>query len=102
MDNIQLAIESYVKKLQEYSDKEFKENYPNSWEMGMAPKFEFTIGKKWYKILKTDPSSKAVFCFIDPATGDIYKPAGFNTPAKGKRGNINDAKPPLTGGSLYR
>ncbi len=30
----------------------------------------------------------SAYCFIDKATGDILKPAGFKGPAKGIRGNI--------------
>lgn len=32
--------------------------------------------------------SRSVYCFIDRATGNILKAAGFNAPAKGVRGNI--------------
>lgn len=31
---------------------------------------------------------RAAWAFIDRTTGDVLKPAGFKTPAKGARGNI--------------
>lgn len=30
----------------------------------------------------------STYCFIDRATGDIYKPASYKAPAKGIRGNL--------------
>lgn len=50
----------------------------------------------------------SVYCFIDRATGDIYKAAGYKAPAKGARGNIfNDncdvgVRATMYGSGLYR
>ena len=35
-------------------------------------------------------NSRSVHSFIDRSTGDVLKPAGWKTPAKGVRGNIHD------------
>lgn len=95
------ALENYINKIQEYSDNQFKSEYPNSWASDQAPKFHYNRTPKWYKVFRED-SQKCVFCFIDPNTGDIYKAAGWAAPAKGIRGNIFNEKLPLTSGSLYR
>lgn len=96
------ALKSYIEKLQAYSDNEFQTQYPKTWASGQQPKYEVQYLQKWVKIVKRDPASGSVFCFIDPNTGDIYKPASFKVPAKGIRGNIYNEKLPLTSGSLYR
>lgn len=95
------ALESYLHKVQEHSDNDFKENYTILWESGQAPKYTSIRTAKWYKIFRID-SQKSIFCFIDPSTGDIYKPASWAAPAKGIRGNIFNDKLPLTSGSLYK
>lgn len=39
----------------------------------------------------TEATNGSAYCFIDRATGNILKPAGFKAPAKGARGNIFNA-----------
>jgi len=56
-------------------------------------------GRKYLKIMMCDVTSKhedynprnggRVFMFVDKNTGDIYKPASLNAPAKGVRFNID-------------
>lgn len=43
-----------------------------------------TRGRKYTKII----SDGSVCAFVDMSTGDIYKPAGWQAPAKHVRGNI--------------
>jgi hypothetical protein len=95
------ALENYLNKVQENSDNNYQTEYPTLWANGQAPKYHYQRTPKWYKVFRED-SQKCVFCFIDPANGDIYKAAGWNAPAKGVRGNIFNDKLPLTSGSLYR
>lgn len=97
MENL---INDYIKKLNEHSKKDFEKNYSNI--LQLTPVFSIQTGKRWVKVVSFNSVQKSVFCFIDPQTGDIYKPAGWNAPAKGIRGNIKDEKPPLTDGELYR
>lgn len=95
------ALESYIDAIQAASDKNFKENYTNTWERGEAPQFKYMPGEKFIRITRED-SQKFVFCFVEISTGDIYKAAGWNARAKGARGNIFNEERPLTSGSLYR
>jgi hypothetical protein len=54
-----------------------------------------TEGKKFFKVLSREigPNMSAqhtrIVAFVDKNTGDIFKPASFNVPAKHARGNIN-------------
>ena len=98
------ALEEYVSKVQEESNTKFQTQYPNSWANGQAPIFSINEGKRYFKVISRYPGNGggSAFCFIDRATGDIFKPAGYNAPAKGARGNILNDKLPLTGGSMYR
>lgn len=52
--------------------------------------FKYTRGAKYIKVTQESKNghSKSVHSFIDNVTGDIYKPASWQTPAKHSRGNI--------------
>jgi len=97
-----LILSNYIGSIQANTDDDFKKNYPNLYNTQLHPKYEATTGKKWIKIIRTDASNKSVFCFVDPNTGDIYKAATWNAPAKGVRGNINNVIRPINGSQLYR
>jgi hypothetical protein len=47
-----------------------------------------TPGRKFTRIVMSARGARSVHCFIDNATGDVLKSAGWKTPAKGARGNI--------------
>ena len=70
---------------------------PAEWET----KYIYETGRKYFKVIKVEEpfTSKngvihqkhtCVEAFIDRQTGDIYKPAGWNKPAKGVRFNLLD------------
>ncbi|MCW2764021.1 MAG: hypothetical protein JWR85_4222 [Marmoricola sp.] len=67
-----------------------------------ADAIEFSVGKKNAKFCITTCGQKSVLLFVELATGNILKAAGFNTPAKGARGNIATSKPQAGSGWLYR
>jgi hypothetical protein len=56
---------------------------------GDAGSMTFTRGGKYARIIKED-EQHSVFCFVDLATGSILKAAGWNAPAKGARGHIDN------------
>lgn len=62
----------------------YYDNHPQSWT-----DYEFLIdeGRKYYKIVMHS-GQRSVHAFVDKVTGDIYKPAGWASPAKGVRFNI--------------
>jgi hypothetical protein len=92
------TIEEYVQEIQEADNANYKSNYPNL----PLPVYSMTIGKRFYKIIRNYIGQTSVHCFVDIATGDIYKAATYNTPAKGVRGNLKNDKKPLLGYDFYR
>ena len=49
----------------------------------------YTEGKKFYKLIEPSGTyGNSAFAFIDKNTGDIFKCASWNAPAKGVRGNV--------------
>ena len=47
--------------------------------------------RKYWRITKTEyGDQRSVHAFVDPATGDVYKAAGWKSPAKGVRYNLLD------------
>jgi len=55
----------------------------------------FSEGKKYFKILRQAGSSPSAtisaYAFVDKETGDLFMAAGWNAPARHKRGNVLDA-----------
>ena len=52
-----------------------------------APTFEYTVGRKYFKIVRVD-NQVSVHCFVNVENGDVLKAASWNAPAKHARGNI--------------
>ena len=81
-------------------------------EAGICP-IDYVIesGRKYHKIVFIDGGGhRSVHCFIDKQTGEVYKSAGWKSPAKGVRFDlrlIKDreylfANADWSGGYLYR
>ena len=62
--------------------------HPNDTESS----FEIINGRKYYKVVHHhvgfNYTNTTVHCFVDKNTGDIYKPATWNGPAKHVRYNL--------------
>lgn len=52
------------------------------------PTLEVEPGRRYIRIVKTDPGSRSSYCFIDTTNGDVLKAESWKKPAKGARGNI--------------
>jgi len=54
------------------------------------PTIEVQEAVKFYKLwwVRQDGRRDSIFCFIDKSTGEIFKAAGCNSPAKHARGNV--------------
>lgn len=92
------ALQNFLDLLKARDDAYMDANSPHLPDIFRA-NFTVMTGRKYLRIVKADPH-KSAFCFIDRATGNILKAAGWNAPAKHARGNIfNDN--PLKGTSLY-
>lgn len=47
--------------------------------------FSIESGRKYHKIVMNDNGNHYVHAFVDRRTGEVYKPAGCKSPAKGVR-----------------
>ncbi len=103
--DVKKELENYIVDVQAEDDAYFEKFLPNLASKGLNNVYEYTESQKYYKVILTNNGGngqKSVFAFIDKINGDIYKPASWNTPAKGVRGNIFDKNKPLSGKELYR
>lgn len=73
----------FIQQLQSMYDEHYRVNFT----MLKRPDILYSEGKKFIKVI-TSGSQQSVYCFVDKITGDIYKAAGWNVPAKGIRGSI--------------
>jgi hypothetical protein len=77
---------------------------------GIGYEFYFKKGRKYHKVIMNDGTQRSVHCFVDINTGDVYKSASWNAPAKGVRFNLLDEAQrewvyehaDWSGGYLYR
>jgi hypothetical protein len=53
-----------------------------------TPTISVEYGPKYARIVKND-MGRSVYCFVEIATGNILKAAGWKSPAKHARGNVN-------------
>ena len=54
-------------------------------------RFATVTGKRYVKVVRLyNGKPGSVHAFIDPATGYVYKPAGWSAPAKGVRFDMSD------------
>lgn len=53
-------------------------------------KYEYSVGKRYIKVIYSIGSGRSVHSFVDMKNGDVLKPAGWAKPAKHARGNIFD------------
>jgi hypothetical protein len=88
-------IESYVSEWNEIYQDFYQKTCPS-----MNPSLVINWGRKYAKIVVTRPNTPggSVHAFIEIATGDIFKPATWASPAKHARGNISQPiKTTMTG-----
>lgn len=90
----EIELSSFVSALSEQIHSASKAEYPTcelNWgRVTLAP---LTSATKFAKIIRTREMDGAVqndgvYCFIELATGNIFKAAGYKAPAKHSRGNI--------------
>ena len=64
----------------------YKQQHPNS----EPYKFYIESGRKYHKlIMETNGQNRSVHAFVDKKTGEVYKAASFQAPAKHVRYNLN-------------
>ena len=67
-------------------------NHAEGLEHPYQMKLVFNYGKRWVKAVSISQfgNSTSCYAFIDPITGDMFKPAGWNKPAPHARANLFD------------
>jgi len=93
-DYIHTSVESYKRKLHSASTQR-DVNYYNDRieEIKKNPDYDFVIesGRKYYKIIMVN-NQRSVHAFVDKRTGEVYKPAGWQGPAKHVRYDLRVIK----------
>jgi hypothetical protein len=87
--SVQVGVDKYVSEInkQLHSGRFAKLHKEKKTEMKARK------ATKYYRVEEWEMGrAGSIHAFIDIATGDIFKPAGWKAPAKGARGNIRDQK----------
>ena len=95
-------VETWCYQLIEALQFDYDSQYPNNDNYH----FSLTTGRKYHKIIE---KNGGVHCFVNKKTGEVYKPAGYNKPAKHVRydmriineRNVMLSKADWAGGYLY-
>jgi hypothetical protein len=85
------ALDEFCRSIDEFIKKET--TGMEKWEAAAGRPYvlplTYTDGGKFVKVLLDSGNSKAAYCFVEKATGDVYKAASFKAPAKNhSRANI--------------
>ena len=83
---IEDQLPKFIEALNKMSADHHKAKYPTLYENGQYPSYEFTVGRKYIRVVS---SGVAAYCFLDHE-GNIYKPDGWKRPARHIRGSIFD------------
>ena len=83
---IETATQLYLNTLQQKVNEHYQQNFSNL----TPPVYTLEPGRKYVKVVQNDTThtGRSVHSFIDKATGDLYKPAGWKAPAKDARYNL--------------
>ena len=80
------ALKTWLAAVQTRIDAHHERNFPNQRRAVMIA----TKGPKFFRIVRNEGEfSRSAYAFVERATGNIYKPAGWKGPEKNfPRGNI--------------
>lgn len=97
-----VTIEQFVASVSEANRKHYETHYPRLYaEPGYVKPVTMERGPKYTRVVD-NTGGRSVLMFIENATGNILKAAGWKAPAKGVRGNIATTIPQAGTGWLYR
>ena len=86
MTTIERYAWQYIDIMNEVSANHQLKQYPSL--PHLRDQFELIEGRKYIKVISRSGNNRRVHSFIDKRTGDLYKAATWNAPAKGVRYNI--------------
>ena len=94
IDNIKASLYNYTQIIQEDAPQYYQ--------------VQVCVGRKYYKVILKNDVQESVHSFVCKKSGNIFKPASYNVPAKGQRYNLMTdwellkQKVDWAGGYLYR
>jgi len=106
--NFQQSLKEFIEHGKDLMEQYFNKNKPNGKGYKWIYYLEPSVGGKYVKLVSgsmivdldskytnknpepKDFNSRSVWAFINKETGDVYKPASWNAPAKHARANIFD------------
>lgn len=89
-DDFKACLQGYMDACQLRIERDYARNYPRL----TPPTVEAQEGPRYVRVFLAEyyPDgrllSREAHSFIDKRTGDVFMPAGWKSPAKGKRSNI--------------
>ena len=112
MENFNVLLAAYLLELTHKHNTRTAVEYPQLAAMALErtgsaayEAFEATLGKRYARITRRlfhdAPGRGSAHCFVEIATGNIYKPASYATPAKGVRGKLTNETKPIFCGDFY-
>jgi hypothetical protein len=89
------ALDKFLKFANKKYTAQYKKDYPKIFASGAYKQIAvLKPGKKYDRVVDVNANEPkkptSVHAFIERETGDIYKAAGYNKPAKGARASIFD------------
>lgn len=91
-EHFEKSLVAFLLAVQNASDDYYASKFPTL----AKPVFTVERGKRYVRVVRIDaPGQRCVHCFIDTTDGSILKPASWKGPARGIRGFIYDATPPV-------
>lgn len=90
-DYVNSCVRSYERNIVS-GDGSVEYNTKRIEEVKSNPDYDFVIesGRKYLKIVMVN-NQRSVHAFVDRKTGELYKPAGWKSPAKHVRGQLLDS-----------
>jgi hypothetical protein len=88
--NMQQKVEIFLRGLQAETDLFMVRHYPTL----SVDRFtcDFSKQAKYWRIVREGDVQRFVECFVDKATGDVYKAKGWKAPNLDPRGNVSTMK----------
>ena len=96
-DRLEAQYKAYTLRSLEKYNSDYSNRQIESINNGTANLMRFNVikGRKYWKIFSYEYDDRAeeykqgsINCFVDRETGDVYKPASYNKPAKHVRYNL--------------
>jgi len=92
VESFEDALIRFLRNMEEYRRARYAKEFPGSLETWAKNEWQLAQmkgGKRFIRIATGGPNhTGSVFCFVEVATGKIFKAASYKAPAKHARGTI--------------